>query len=385
MILFEATVRDLSHKGLGVVDHPDGRVFFVRGVWPGDKAVFEVEENALKYAEARLHKLLQTSPDRIEVFCQHRGPEAGKCGGCPWMIARYSSQLEFKTKRLLHALEKRRVSLVSTTINPIIASPQILGYRNRIQLKTNGEEIGFVSEGTSTLAPVENCHILNPGLHQLFHEIRGSLPREDYLPGEGYKWNYIDIDDDMLSSEVVLNRRRPFKQGNTEQNEAMKKWVREKFSTLPRHWPVIDLFCGSGNFTGEISEIGFDNILAIEVQGRAIENLQNKKLSGVRVLPADLMEKGAWAKVARVQPHARALLLDPPREGLERRRGFFKYFDNLEYVFYISCELDTFARDAADFIAHGFSLQEITPIDLFPHTPHVEILSVFHRNLSSRS
>src|SRR5690606_39220648 len=121
----------------------------------------------------------------------------------------------------------------------------------------------------------------------------------------------------------------------------MRQWVREKFSILPLHYPVIDLFCGSGNFTEVLSEMGFTNILAVEVQGVALEQLRKKNLPGVRILELDVNQKGSWAQIARYQPHAKAILVDPPREGMEKRRGLHKYLDNLEWLFYISCELDT--------------------------------------------
>jgi 23S rRNA (uracil1939-C5)-methyltransferase len=142
---------------------------------------------------------------------------------------------------------------------------------------------------------------------------------------------------------------------------------------------VIDLFCGSGNFTQVLLEMGFTNVLGVEVQSVALEKLKDQYQEGLRILDLDMNSKGSWAQVARMQPHAKAILVDPPREGMEKRRGLFKYLDNLEYIFYISCELDTFSRDARDIIDHGFQLVSITPIDLFPHTPHVEIMSVFQK------
>lgn len=372
-LLFTATVRDLSHKGLGVIDHPDGRVFFVRGVWPGDVADFEVAKNAAKYSEAKLIKLIKPSPDRVPVPCPYRGVSPGECGGCPWMMANYSSQLAFKAKRLLHALEKRGIKL-SQEMKEIIPSPT-QGYRNRAQFKTDGEQIGYVSEGTNIIAPVDDCLILNDRLRSLFHQLKASLPREEFRPTGKHQWCFIDVDDEVTIDQVVINKRRPFRQGNTIQNQNMREWVRRKFDFLPRHYPVVDLFCGSGNFTEVLSHMGFENILAVEVQGVALDELKAKRLNGVRILDLDMNEKGAWAKVARYQPHAKAILLDPPREGLEKRRGLFKYLDNLEKVFYISCELDTFSRDVADFLQHGWRLDEIVPVDLFPHTPHVEMMS----------
>jgi 23S rRNA (uracil1939-C5)-methyltransferase len=374
---FEAIVRDLSHKGLGVVDHPDGRVFFVRGVWPGDKGLFEADALLEKYSEIKLIELLTPSPERVEISCSFRGTEAGKCGGCPWMMASYPAQLNYKVKRLQHALEKRKIN-TSDILKPVWASPDVFHYRNRIQLKTDGKKLGYVSEGTSVFAPVEDCRILNEKLSELFHELKDSLPRDDLIPGENHKWAFVDLDDEMSLADVLPNKRRPFRQGNSKQNEAMKNWLREKLINVPKHFPVIDLFCGSGNFTEVLSLLGFENILAVEVQGSALRELERKNLPGVRILPLDMNEKGSWAKVARLQPHAKILITDPPREGMEKRRGLFKYLDNLQDILYISCELDTFSRDTADLVSQ-FRLQEITPIDLFPHTPHLEMMAHFQR------
>lgn len=376
---FVGKVRDLSHKGLGVVDHPDGRTFFCRGTWPGDLGEFEIHEHTKKYDEIKLLRILKSSDNRIEPVCPHRGIHPGQCGGCPWMIANYDSQITYKLKRLKHALEKRNLKFDDQILKPVIKSKKILGYRNRVQLKTNGEVLGYVSEASSVLAPVQNCLIMNEKLNVLFDQLKSTLPKDDFKPTQNHNWCFIDIDDEMGIDEVKINKRRPFRQGNTEQNEVMKKWVEEKFSNIPRHYPVIDLFCGSGNFTEVLSRMGFENILAVEVQGIAIQILKDKKLSGVRVLELDMLQKGNWAMIARLQPHAKAILIDPPREGIGKRKGLFKYLDNLEEIFYVSCELDSYSRDIVDIISHGWSAEEIIPIDLFPHTPHIEIMSSFKK------
>lgn len=378
-LVFHSIVRDLSHKGLGVIDHPDGRTFFVRGTWPGDEGEFEIAPEARKYDEAKLLRLTKPSVNRLEIKCVHRGFSPGKCGGCPWMMATYESQLHFKVKRMIHALDKRGVKLMGDVLKPIVPSPKIFGYRNRVQLKTNGESLGYVSEGSSVYAPVDDCLIMNEKLHELFHELKSSLPKEEFRPTGNHKWSFIDLDDESVTSDIVINRRRPFRQGNTEQNDRMRLWVKEKFDLLPRHYPVIDLFCGSGNFSEVLSEMGFTNILAVEVQGTAIEALKNKNLPGVRILSLDVNQKGSWALIAKLQPHAKAILIDPPREGIDKRRGLYKYLDNLESIFYISCELDTFSRDLSDILKNSWEVNEIQPLDLFPHTPHIEIACALSR------
>jgi 23S rRNA (uracil1939-C5)-methyltransferase len=141
----------------------------------------------------------------------------------------------------------------------------------------------------------------------------------------------------------------------------------------------VEAFCGSGNFTESLSRAGFSNILAAEVRGSAIEELTAKKLPGVRILEIDMNENRVWKQLAREQVNAKVLLVDPPREGIEKRRGMFTDLPKLEVLLYISCEPATWARDVKDFQQNGWKVQHLTPIDLFPHTPHVELLSVLTR------
>lgn len=109
---FFAKIRDLSHKGMGVLDGPDGIVYFSRGTWPGDEGYFVAENFGTKYSEAKCVEFTKLSEDRVEVVCPHRGIEIGKCGGCPWMIASYKSQIKFKLERLKHYFFKEEFTFL---------------------------------------------------------------------------------------------------------------------------------------------------------------------------------------------------------------------------------------------------------------------------------
>lgn len=371
---FTATVRALSHKGLGVINHPDGRSFFVRDGWPAETGRFSVAPGAASYTEARVIEWTERSPSRVPIPCAHQGHSVGQCSGCPWMGVDYSAQLVAKTQRVKFLLEKNQITVGE--LRPIIAAPAALGYRNRAQFKTDGERIGYVSEGTNVLAPVEDCLVLNNPMRALLRGMRSSLPNSQWAPTEGFPWSYLDVDDEQQLADVVPNRRRPFRQGNTQQNEAMKQWILTSLQEARKDWPVMEAFCGSGNFTEALARAGFENILAAEVRGSAIQELAAKQLPGVRIMEIDMTEKGVWQQLAKRQPHAKILLIDPPREGVEKRRGIFKYLDNLQLILYVSCEPTTWARDVKDFIQHGWRVAHLTPLDLFPHTPHVELLSL---------
>ena len=110
---------------------------------------------------------------------------------------------------------------------------------------------------------------------------------------------------------------------------------------------------------------------------RARDNAARNGIDGARFHAGDLTrpEEVATALAAG----ARRVLLDPPRSGAEA------VVDALgpgpvERVVYVSCNPATLARDAGVLVhRHGFQLRELAVVDMFPHTNHVESLSLFER------
>ena len=73
------------------------------------------------------------------------------------------------------------------------------------------------------------------------------------------------------------------------------------------------------------------------------------------------------------------VVMDPPREGLKERAALTTLFSSARWVVYIACDLATWERDSGFLSDCGLSLQEARGLDMFPQTPHMEILSVFKR------
>lgn len=379
---FTAHITHLSKKGHGVARDPAGKTIFVRGAWPGDACELKPVLRPVKnrhYGYARIVKILSPSPDRVVPPCQHLGTKEGQCGGCPWMIAAYTAQLKQKSRRVRFVFEKLGLELKTGVIKPIQPSPKTLGFRNRAQFKTDGKVIGYVSEGTNTIAPIENCVILNGTMQTHLARLKAELPNGAWEPGEGHAWHFIDLDDETDLSKITIDSRRPFKQGNTLQNAVMKRWLAERLADHSGKEPVLELFCGSGNFTEVIARVGFRKVLAVEVDGRQVETLRAKNLANVTVINLDLSSNDAWTVLHNSLPEAEILVLDPPRAGLKRKNVLLDRFKALKWIYYISCDVTHFAHDAKYFEKRGFQVKEIQPVDLFPHTPHVETLAVFQR------
>lgn len=75
-----------------------------------------------------------------------------------------------------------------------------------------------------------------------------------------------------------------------------------------------------------------------------------------------------------------ALVVDPPRAGLADGVVASIAAASPRRVAYVSCDASTWARDAARFEREGYRLIRVTPVDLFPQTYHVEVVSIFERS-----
>jgi 23S rRNA (uracil1939-C5)-methyltransferase len=380
METFRGKIKDLSPLGMGVVDHPEGRVFFVAGTWPGDEGLFEIISREKRYGFARFIESENLSEDRVRNPCIHSGFLPGQCGGCAWLGIKYDKQLEQKQKTVEYLARKNLPEVdTSALIRPILASPRIFGYRNRAQLKTEGQVIGYVTAGSKTLAPIKDCIILSDKNRHTLHEIEDQLPQTKWKPKRPYLWNFIEIDEDTSSENLQLNQKTTFKQANTEQNEKMKSWLGECLAGLDKNQTVMELFCGSGNFTKVISDQGFQKIVASEVDAKAITKLNAQNLPGVQGFVTDLFYSTHWNQLLEVGKDTETLVLDPPREGFKGVQDFVKQLPNLKRIFYISCEASHFFQETKLLAQLGWKLEEVQPVDQFPHTPHVELLSVLSK------
>lgn len=371
---FESRVRDLSADGLGVVDGPEGRIFFVRGAWPGDEGTFEVERLERRYGFARLVDLKKKSPERVDPRCPSHGFGPGKCGGCSWMIGSYPSQLAQKSHRLRFSVKRAQLVEDESVVKEIWGAEEPWAYRNRAQFKTDGTQLGFVSEQSHEIVDIAECAVLNKKMAELLSTMRTQMPRADWKPAPPHHWNFIDIDDEVAPDAIALNCRRPFRQGNSDQNLRMTDWLRSKLEGLRPAAPVLELYAGAGNFTRVFSRSGFKRIAAVEFSKAALASID---LPGVTCVESDLTRYGSFNELARRFPDTEILFLDPPREGAKGIGGLAGRLPKLKRIFYVSCDTATFVRDAVDLKKQGARLVELQPLDLFPQTPHLEVLGEF--------
>ncbi len=141
---------------------------------------------------------------------------------------------------------------------------------------------------------------------------------------------------------------------------------------------VLDLYCGIGTIGLSIADkVG--EIIGIEIVPKAVECAkENAKINGIKnaefycgdASSAEKLLKNAEKACGTLKPDA--VIIDPPRKGSTSE--LINYLANLDVpkIIYISCDPDTLARDCVIFKKLGYSIGDVTPVDMFPATGHVE-------------
>ncbi len=147
---------------------------------------------------------------------------------------------------------------------------------------------------------------------------------------------------------------------------------------------LLDLYCGTGTVGLSMAHdaAGLTGVEIVPVAvADAVRNAADNGIANARFLCADAAE--AAARLARAGQKPDVVLLDPPRKGCDEALLETVAHDFApERIVYISCDPATLARDAARLQALGYPLREVTPVDLFPRTAHVECVALFTREIS---
>ncbi|MCP3920175.1 MAG: 23S rRNA (uracil(1939)-C(5))-methyltransferase RlmD [bacterium] len=162
-----------------------------------------------------------------------------------------------------------------------------------------------------------------------------------------------------------------FFQTNTVQAERMFEVVREEASVGE---VVYDLYCGAG-VIGLVLASTAREVWGFESVGSAVDdarrNAEVNGLTGVHFVHGDVLDS-LREEAADRRPRPDVCVLDPPRAGLHPKALAAVIALAPRRLVYVSCNVQAAARDLSQMLAAGYGLGRIRPIDLFPHTPHVE-------------
>jgi 23S rRNA (uracil1939-C5)-methyltransferase len=138
---------------------------------------------------------------------------------------------------------------------------------------------------------------------------------------------------------------------------------------------VMDVYCGVGLFSAFLAP-HVRSLSGIEFSPYATQDFAYNldEFSNVT-----LYEGEAEEILPQVDEHIDKIIVDPPRSGLGRKVVDTILQLNPHLISYVSCDPATLARDTARLHRGGYSLEKITPFDLFPHSYHIETISLFKK------
>jgi tRNA/tmRNA/rRNA uracil-C5-methylase (TrmA/RlmC/RlmD family) len=360
------TIHDIAFGGEGV-----GRfrefVVFVPFVALGEEVEVELTEIKKKFARARLLRVVKPSPDRVSAPC----PYFGTCGGCQYQHIAYDRQLEVKHKQIADLFE-RIGKIPRDLVSRVVACPAPYGYRNRIMVRSQwdrskpGLNIGFLRHDNRMVVDIAECKISEPQVNDQLKDVRTHPP-----PRGGFKAVLRIAPEDW---EVPPDS---FFQNNFHLLPELVKTVRGHLLASGAKI-LIDAYCGVGFFSIELADL-VEKYVGIELDSKAIKaasaNARAKNRLNGEFLPGNT-EEILPRIIGKYLPVETSVLLDPPRTGC--RPDMLELLREIrpKQVLYVSCHPATLARDL-NILAAGsvFELKQVTPLDMFPQTQHVECVA----------
>jgi 23S rRNA (uracil1939-C5)-methyltransferase len=162
----------------------------------------------------------------------------------------------------------------------------------------------------------------------------------------------------------------------------------ESQSPHPRGDRVLDLYAGAGLFAIPLAKAGHTVVAVEENRSAVADGEANLRLNRVapercRFIAAPVEKALGQSPIKDHQSPIGIAVLDPPREGCSAEviDGVFGGIRPAKAI-YISCEPDALARDLGRIAPLGYRVDSLQPVDMFPHTAHIETVAVLSRTAS---
>lgn len=191
-------------------------------------------------------------------------------------------------------------------------------------------------------------------------------------------WGSESITDTLLGKKFLISPNS-FYQVNHNQCEKLYAKVLD-YAGLTGTQTVIDLYCGAGTIGLCIAHKA-KRIIGVEIIPQAIENAKiNANINNIdnaEFFCGDAFDLALSLENRGISPDV--VILDPPRKGCQKE--LFDVISRMapHRIVYVSCDSATLARDLAVLHTKGYITREITPVDMFPRTPHVEAVALVER------
>ncbi len=385
------TAQKMAAGGDAIARLDDGRVVFVEGALPGEQVRVDITTTKKDFSRGVVAEVLDPSPSRVSPPC----PELARgCGGCGWQHATADAQLSMKTDIVIDAL-RRTAKLAEPTVSAGGSVPQ-WGYRTTMRLAVHASgRVGLRAANSHEVVALGECPVAHPELSGLLAavRVRGAAEltlRVSASTGEatalasderGRPTNavieglpdHVAVGPGAVLHESIAGARLrvsapSFFQSGPFAAELLVGTVATACGHLLRSGArLLDAYGGIGLFA---ATLGGSEVVVVESSQSATAD------AAVNVPHAEVV----CAAFEQWAPRSVDLaVVDPARAGLGREAVEVLAGTTAQRVVLVSCDPVSLARDTVLLAAHGYVHGSSVVLDLFPHTPHVETVTVFDR------
>ncbi|WP_408086570.1 class I SAM-dependent RNA methyltransferase [Rhodoplanes sp. SY1] len=407
------TIASLGRRGDGVVDGPAFPVY-VPYALPGETVAAEPVPGHPD--RRRLVRVEAASPDRIVPICPH----FGVCGGC---ATQHLAEAPYRTWKRELLVEALRAAGIDAPVGDLVDAHGEGRRRVTLHARRGTRDIlqvGFSAQRAHEIVAIDRCPVTAPGLKGFVEvawaiaealgpvkkpldiqvtatddgldvDVRGSGPLNSGRTGalaavaEKHRLARLTRHGELVAQRVAPTIRigrtvvalppGPFLQATAEGEATLARLVEAHVGDAKS---VVDLFAGLGPFTLRLAERA--KVRAVEIDAAAVQALSRaaQNTSGLKPVTAEARDLFRRPLVAAELMKVDAVVLDPPRQGAEAQARALAA-SRVPVIVAVSCNSATFARDAAILTAGGYRLTDVTPVDQFRYSYHVEIVAKFVR------
>lgn len=399
----EVVIEKMNHQAMGIAKI-NCKVVFVPKVIVGDIVDIDIVKEYKNYSIGRVNKIIKKSSKRVDVLC----PYYDMCGGCSISAYTYQDELEYKVSNVIDIFKRNDIDIKPN----IIKSDNRYGYRNKITLQVSNGIIGLYEEDSNKIVDVNKCLLVSDKLNEIIDIIKkninvnkcnkivirdtyygimiifyGSVNNEEVIKYLGNKVVSIYTYDnkykciygekylyEMIGEYKYRISPDSFFQVNSRTVNKLYNKVVEYAIDDEKKDNLVDLYCGTGTIGIYLSKY-FNSIIGIELNKQAVDDAkENAKINGVNNIE---FYAGDVGKIINDQIKADVIVVDPPRSGLDKRTKDILLKIKANKIVYVSCNPLTLARDIKE-LESGYDLGDITLVDMFPNTHHVESVCVLN-------
>ena len=412
------TLEQPINNGFTLGHLPDGRVVLVKGALPQEEIIAELKERS-GVLQGFVSEVITAHKDRIETPL-HPGLDYG--------FINYQRQLKLKREVIADTIKYTLKHEIK--IPELRPAPKIWHYRYTVQAATFQDGLGYRKLQSHDVVKLPKDPTVHESINYFWQECGKSLNQKGIqevvfrcnddgnvlirLLARASAKNYLSLGHTLLNAGAIgvsyshfSDRGRfrhrlerlagvrnikqklgrflvtinslSFSQPNPEAAsllfEELSSWLQD-FNLNGKS--ALDLYAGSGIIAFYLTE-HFAQVSALEIDAsnvaRGERDAKDLGFDNLNFIKAD-------AKKVETLPDAELITVNPPRAGLAKPVRQAIITSPTKNLIYISCNIATWARDVAHFEKEGFELIKIQPYDFYPHTHHIEILSLLSRSKS---